>query len=77
MVRQKMGCLALRNLCSRSPVAAASLREMEADSVVQTAIDNHGIAVLDMAKAALRDMGVEVALVEQWHGKGHEIEMGD
>lgn len=31
----------------------------------------------DLAKSALRDMGVEVTLEERWHGKGHEIEMGD
>ncbi|XP_018021493.1 armadillo repeat-containing protein 6 [Hyalella azteca] len=74
---QKMGCLALRNLCSRSPQAAELLRLMQADGVVQAALSNHGDAVKDLAKSALRDMGVDVALEERWHGKGHELAMGD
>ncbi|KAF2351505.1 Armadillo-type fold [Trinorchestia longiramus] len=74
---QKMGCLALRNLCARSPTVAKLLQELQAEDVVQAAMRTHGEVVKDLAKSALRDMGASVSLEERWHGKGHELKMGD
>lgn len=71
---QKMGCLAVRNMSSRSPTAAAQLRELGAEQLVLTAVQAHGPAVADLAKSALRDIGAEVTLEEQWRGKGHELQ---
>ena len=45
MIRQKMGCLALRNMCARSSENAVSLREMEADVQVQGALEEHGDSI--------------------------------
>uniref|UniRef100_A0A6A7FR70 Armadillo repeat-containing protein 6-like n=2 Tax=Hirondellea gigas TaxID=1518452 RepID=A0A6A7FR70_9CRUS len=74
---QKMGCLGVRNICCRSSENAALLRELQADDVVLTALKTHGADIKDMANGALRDLGVDVTLVEQWHGTGHELEQGD
>ena len=65
--------MAIRNLATRVPENKAILVQNGAEDVVQTALQNHGSVVKDLAMAALRDIGTDVKLNEQWTGTGHEI----
>ena len=65
--------MAIRNLATRVPENKAILVQNGAEDVVQTALQNHGSVMKDLAMAALRDIGTDVKLNEQWTGTGHEI----
>ncbi|CAL4172295.1 unnamed protein product [Meganyctiphanes norvegica] len=70
----KLGCMAIRNMVARIPENQKHFIECGVEDVIHTAISIHGEIVKDMAKAALRDCNLDVKLVEQWTGTGHEIE---
>lgn len=70
---QKLGCMAIRNMVSRLPENKRVFAEYGVEGVIHTALKNHGEAVKDVARAALRDLDLKVELVEQWRGTGHEI----
>ena len=69
---QKKGCMALRNIVSRSPELKDGILMLGAESVINTTFSTHQ-ECHDEAKAALRDLGCDVTLIEQWKGKGHGI----
>ena len=65
--------MAIRNMVSRLPENKRVFIEYGVEGVINTALKNHGEAVKDLARAALRDLDLKVELVEQWRGTGHEI----
>ena len=65
--------MALRNLATRVPENKTLLLQLGGEDAVHSALKTHGDIVKDQAMAALRDMGSDVQLIEQWRGTGHEI----
>lgn len=55
--------MAIRNLVSRVPEHQQLFVEYGVEDVIQTALNNHGECVKDVAKAALRDLELKVDLV--------------
>jgi len=69
---QASGCLAVRNLIARTRELVPSFLEHGAEAALRAAITTHKDCH-DPAKAALRDLGCDVTLVERWKGEGHSI----
>ncbi|XP_068217257.1 armadillo repeat-containing protein 6 [Palaemon carinicauda] len=70
---QKLGCMAIRNMVARVPENQKYFLEIGAENIIQQALENHGQPMKDVTQAALRDLGADVKLQEQWKGTGHEI----
>lgn len=70
----KLGCMAIRNMSARIPENQKLFIECGVEEVIHTTLSIHGEIVKDMAKAALRDLNLNVKLVEEWSGAGHEID---
>ncbi|XP_042222733.1 armadillo repeat-containing protein 6-like isoform X2 [Homarus americanus] len=73
MQLQKLGCMAIRNIGCRVPENRQLFIEYGVEEVINSALQNHGEPIKDVAKAALRDLDLKVDFVEQWRGTGHEI----
>lgn len=70
----KLGCMAIRNLATRNPESQKLFIECGVEEVIHSTLNVHGDIVKDMAKAALRDLNLDVKFVELWKGTGFEIE---
>ena len=70
---QKLGCMAIRNMVARVPENQKHFMELGVENVITQAAEQHGEVMKDVAQAALRDLGINVKLQEQWRGTGHEI----
>ncbi|XP_066977269.1 armadillo repeat-containing protein 6 isoform X1 [Macrobrachium rosenbergii] len=70
---QKLGCMAIRNMVARVPENQQHFLEIGAENLIKQAVEIHGQPMKDVAQAALRDLGTDVKLQEQWKGTGHEI----
>ncbi|XP_074650634.1 armadillo repeat-containing protein 6-like [Tubulanus polymorphus] len=65
---QKQGCMAIRNLVSRTKEYINPLLELGAEEIIRWSYTQH-TACKDEAKAALRDLGCNVELKELWTGE--------
>lgn len=66
---QRQACMALRNIVVRNPELIDNVLGEGAENAINVALQNHPDDCKDEAKAALRDLGCKVALVERWNGK--------
>ena len=64
---QRQACMALRNIVVRNPELCDAVLGEGAESALNTALQKHA-RCKDEAKAALRDLGCKVELVERWKG---------
>ena len=67
--------MAVRNLAARVPENRKALVDCQVEHVIHEALRNFGsdAALKDVAKAALRDLQLEVKLEEQWKGPGIQM----
>ncbi|KAL3288302.1 hypothetical protein HHI36_002750 [Cryptolaemus montrouzieri] len=66
---QKTGSWAIRNMVSRSKYQCGHFIELGAEDILKEALKNFKECEYDI-KSALRDLGCEVELKEEWTGKG-------
>ncbi|KAF7989617.1 hypothetical protein HCN44_008291 [Aphidius gifuensis] len=66
----KQGSWAIRNMTVRNKTESLEFITHGIESIFQDAIANHGSALEQDVKAAMRDLGLKVNLKEQWTGKG-------
>ncbi|XP_044746290.1 armadillo repeat-containing protein 6 homolog [Coccinella septempunctata] len=66
---QKTGSWAIRNMVSRSKYQCSHFIELGAEEILKAAFEKFKECNYDV-KAALRDLGCEVQLKEEWTGKG-------
>lgn len=66
---QRSGCWAIRNMVSRSKYQCSHFKELGTEDLLKYALKNFKECEYDV-KAALRDLGCEVELKEEWTGKG-------
>lgn len=71
-ILQKNGSWAIRNMVSRSRYECKKFLDLGAESVLKTAMKKFKKSEYDI-KAALRDLGCNVELKEEWTGKGGRI----
>ena len=64
--------MALRNIVARSPELTDVILELGAETIINKTLSTHRDCH-DEAKAALRDLGCDVTLIERWTGKGQGI----
>lgn len=69
---QKQACILIRNLTSRSPALAKPILELGAEELITRASTTHPDCG-DVAKAALRDLGCHVELLELWTGEKGQL----
>ncbi len=69
---QRAACRAIRNLVVRSKELIPALLAENAEEYINKAMATHPRCA-DDAKAALRDLGCKVQLVERWTGKGTPV----
>lgn len=69
---QKQACVLIRNLTSRSPALAKPILELGAEELITRASTTHPDCG-DVAKAALRDLGCHVELLELWTGEKGQL----
>ncbi|XP_049786589.1 armadillo repeat-containing protein 6 homolog [Schistocerca cancellata] len=67
---QVKGCWAIRNIVARERSLAPLFLEMGVEEHLNSIIKKHDKRCDYDVKAALRDLGCEVKLIEQWTGKG-------
>lgn len=68
---QKQACMAIRNLISRARENCEAIIELGAEELINRAMTVPECN--DEAKAALRDLGCKVELMERWKGEKGEI----
>ncbi|KAI4466842.1 hypothetical protein MML48_2g00002134 [Holotrichia oblita] len=73
---QKNGSWAIRNMVSRSRYQSQKFLELNAEEVLKAAAKKFKKSEYDM-KAALRDLGCDVELREEWTGKGGKLNTQD
>jgi len=66
---QRQACMALRNIVVRNPELVDDVLGQGAENAINVALQNHPEDCKDEAKAALRDLGCDVHLIERWTGK--------
>lgn len=71
-VLQKQACMCLRNLVARNQEHQQHFLELGAEDLLQHALTMPECH--DEAKAALRDLGCQVALKELWKGEGRHLD---
>ena len=65
---QRQACMAIRNIVVRNPELRDAVLGEGAESALNQALQKHG-RCKDEAKAALRDLGCKVELIERWKGE--------
>lgn len=71
---QKQACVLIRNVMSRSPALAKPILELGVEELITQASTAHPDCE-DAAKAALRDLGCRVELLELWTGEKGQLEL--
>ncbi|XP_004616888.2 armadillo repeat-containing protein 6 isoform X1 [Sorex araneus] len=71
---QKQACVLIRNVMSRSPALAKPILELGVEELITQASATHPDCE-DAAKAALRDLGCHVELLELWTGEKGQLEL--
>ena len=65
--------MAVRNVISRNREFCKSFLDLGAEELLKLAMNDHA-KTADEAKAALRDLGCDVKLTEQWTGAGKNLQ---
>ncbi|XP_037083021.1 armadillo repeat-containing protein 6-like [Pollicipes pollicipes] len=73
---QKLACMAVRNMVSRSPELRPVFRELNIEQLINQVLQAHGPKVDAEARAALRDLDCQVTLKEEWTGRGGALTTG-
>ena len=72
MLFQKQACMAIRNLVARTREYCTEFVNLGVEALLQRTLSKHAECA-DEAKAALRDLGLNVELKERWTGTGQAL----
>lgn len=70
---QSSACLLIRNLVSRVKEHSTALLDRGIEEQLRMIANRHEKCA-DSVKSALRDLGCQVSLREEWRGEGHNLE---